>query len=85
MSIIVVTFTFKNALQVVLLIEAIQTISSLVVIFFDEKISRGEKYVTSKNQLTKQNKLTLSNKGNNFSHAHKLLSVTCFCARKIFS
>ena len=55
MSIIVVTFTFKNALQVVLLIEAIQAISNLVIIFFDEKISRAEKHVTSKNQVTKQN------------------------------
>ena len=55
MSIIVVTFTLKNALQVVLLIEAIQGISSLVIIFSDEKISRAEKHVTSKNQVKKQN------------------------------
>ena len=32
---------------------AIKTISSLF-IFFDKKISRAEKHVTSKNQLTKQ-------------------------------
>ena len=44
---------------------------------------RVQKYVTSKNQLTKQ-KLALNKKSNNFSRAHKLLSVTRFCAREIF-
>ena len=64
----------------VLQIKAIKTISSLFIyLFFDEKISRTQKHVTSKN------KLTLNNKGNNFSRVHKLLGVTCFCARKIFS
>ena len=32
-----------------------------------------------------QNKVTLNNKSNNFSRAHTLLGVTCFCAREIFS
>ena len=32
-----------------------------------------------------KNKLTLNNKGKNFSRAHKLLGVTCFCACGIFS
>ena len=53
--------------------------------FFDKKISRAQKHVTSKNQLTKKNKLTLNNKVNNFSSSHKLLGMTCFCAPKIFS
>ena len=57
----------------------------LLLFFFDEKVLRPQKHVTSKNQLTKQNKLTLNNKGNNFLCAHKLLSVKCFCTREIFS
>ena len=54
--------------------------------FFNEKISFAQKHVTSKNQLIKnKNKLTLNSKGNNFSRTHKPVSVTCFCAREIFS
>ena len=52
---------------------------------FDEKISRAQKHVKSENQLTKQNKQTLNNKDNNFSCVHKLLGVTCSCAREVFS
>ena len=70
-----------------MLIEAIRTISSLFFLFFfDEKISRTQKHVTSENQLTKQKQanLTLNNKDNNFSRAHKLLGVTRFCVHESF-
>ena len=38
-------------------------------VFFEEKISRAQKHVTSENQLTKKKKLALNNKDNNFSRA----------------
>ena len=46
-------------LEIVLLIEGTQTISSLFILFiylfiFEEKILRAQKHVTSENQLTKQ-------------------------------
>ena len=44
-------------------------------------INMSQAKISSQNK----NKLTLNNKGNNFSRAHKLLGVTCFCAHEIFS
>ena len=53
--------------------EVIRTISSLFIIFFNERILNAQKHVTSKNQLTKQKQATLNNKGNTFLCAQKLL------------
>ena len=53
--------------------------------FFNEKISRAQKHVTSKNQITKQKQANTKQQRQQFSRAHKLLGVTCFCAREIFS
>ena len=70
---------------VVLYVEVIMTISSLF-IFFLRKIFHTHK-IMSQAKINKQNKnkLTRNNKGNNFSRVHKLLGVTCFCARESFS
>ena len=53
-------------------------------IFLTKRFHAHKNMSQAKINQQNKNKLTLNNKGNNFSHVLKLLSVTCFCAREIF-